>query len=282
MPGHGWNGSAHMAKVLSISSQVVHGHVGNSTAAFVLQRMGHEVLSLPTVLLSNRPGYEAIAGEAIGPAKLDAMLGSVWRNGWLADVDAILTGYVPTVEHVALCEKWIEAPGPDVLYVCDPIIGDEPGGMYIQEGAARAIREKLLPKADVLTPNLFELSWLSGRRITDAASAVDAARSLGRPAVVVTSAPAAAPDRVATLLVEPHRAVSADGLRETVHAHGTGDFFAAIFLAHRLNGLCCCGALHESAAAMSLVLAASKGHSELALVATQAGWAQSRSTVSAR
>ena len=58
-----------MAKVLSISSQVVYGHIGNSAAAFVLQRMGHDVMAVPTIILSNRPGYKAIQGERAGPAK---------------------------------------------------------------------------------------------------------------------------------------------------------------------------------------------------------------------
>ncbi len=263
-----------MAKVLSISSQVVYGHVGNSTAGFVLQRMGHEVLSLPTVLLSNRPGYGAIAGEAIDPAKLDAMLGAAWSNGWLAGVDAILTGYLPTAEHAALCERWIKALNQNALYLCDPVIGDEPAGIYIREEAARAIREKLVPLADVLTPNLFELGWLSGRTIADAGAAVDAARSLWRPAVIVTSAPAAAPETLANMLVEPGSAVATVCPREMVHARGTGDFFAAIFLAHRLNGLTNSAALQAAAAAMSLVLAASKGFGELALIETQAEWAR--------
>jgi pyridoxine kinase len=263
-----------MAKVLSISSQVVYGHVGNSTAAFVLQRMGHEVLSLPTVLLSNRPGYTAIAGEPIDAAKLGAMLGAAWSNGWLAGVDAILTGYIPTAAHAALCEKWIKALGDNALYVCDPIIGDEPAGVYIREEAALAIREKLVPLASVLTPNLFELGWLSGRSIGDAAAAVDAARSLRSPAVIVTSAPAGTPDRLANVLVERARTAACVCPRETVHAHGTGDFLAAIFLAHRLNGLSNSEALQAAVAAMGHVLAASRGRGELALVDTQAEWAR--------
>jgi pyridoxine kinase len=263
-----------MAKVLTISSQVVYGHVGNSTASFVLQRMGHEVLSLPTVLLSNRPGYEAIAGEPIDPAKLDAMLSAVWSNGWLTGLDAILTGYIPTAAHAALCEKWIKALDQNALYVCDPIIGDEPGGLYIAEQAARAIRDELVPLADVVTPNLFELGWLSGRAISGAAGAVEAARSLWKPDVIVTSAPAPAPDMLANMLVEESSAVATACLRETVLAHGTGDFLAAIFLAHRLNGLPNGTALQAASAAMSHVLAASRGRGELALAETQAVWAQ--------
>jgi pyridoxine kinase len=267
-------GSGHMAKVLSVSSQVVYGHVGNSTAAFVLQRMGHEVMSLPTVLLSCRPGYAAIAGEPIGPAKLDAMLKAVRRNGWLAGVDAVLTGYIPTAEHAALCEKWIGALSPGVLYVCDPIIGDEPGGVYIRKEAAHSIREKLVRLADVLTPNLFELGWLSGLAANSTLAAVEAARSLERPAVIVTSAPAGKPGILANLLIEPDGISACVSPRETVHAHGTGDFLAAIFLAHRLNGLSNREALQAAAAAMSVVLAASEGRQELALIETQAAWAR--------
>jgi len=263
-----------MAKVLSVSSQVVYGHVGNSTAAFVLQRMGHEVLSLPTVLLSNRPGYGAIAGEPVSPAKLDAMLGALWSNGWLAGVDAILTGYIPTAEHAVLCERWIKALDRNALYVCDPIVGDEPGGVYIPGDAACAIREKLAPLADVLTPNLFELGWLTGRAVADTGGAVEAARSLWKPDVIVTSAPAPRPDMLANMLVEELSAAACVCPREIVNAHGTGDFFAAIFLAHRLNGLCSRAALQAASAAMSLVLSASKGRGELALVETQAEWAK--------
>ena len=263
-----------MAKVLSVSSQVVYGHAGNSAGVFALQRMGHEVLALPTVLLSNRPGYGAIAGEAIEPARLDAMLKALEANNFLSGVDAILTGYMPTAAHAELCARWIEAAGGRPLYVCDPIIGDDPGGIYIREEAAHAIRERLVPLADVLTPNLFELGWLTGAPVGGAGEAVEAARSLGKAAIIVTSAPASAPGRVATLLVEEASAAACEAPRETVLAHGTGDFLAAMFLAHRLNGLAGAEALQAACAAMSLVLAASRGRTELALIETQGEWAR--------
>lgn len=267
-----------MAKVLSISSQVVYGHVGNSTAAFVLQRMGHSVLALPTVLLSNRPGYKAIAGERIDPGKLDAMLNAALSNGWLASVDAISTGYNPTAEHAALCETWIgkvKELNPGAIYLCDPIIGDEPAGIYIEEAAARAIRERLVPLADIVTPNRFELGWLTGRAVANAVEAVEAAWTLGRPAVLVTSAPVATPELLANILIEGVESMATVCTRETVHARGTGDFFAAIFLAHRLNGLSNRDALQAASAAMGIVLEASRGRGELALIETQASWAQS-------
>jgi pyridoxine kinase len=265
-----------MAKVLSISSQVVYGHVGNSAAAFVLQRMGHDVLAVPTVLLSNRPGYKAIAGERTDPQRLDAMLEATLANGWLAGVDAILTGYIPSPGHAFFCESWIakiKALNPKAISLCDPIVGDEPGGVYIDEAAAIAIRDRLLPLADIVMPNAFELGWLSGRAIADAASAIAAARSLARPAVVVTSAPGDTPKTIANILVEAGEAAATQSPRRTVDAHGTGDFFASIFLAHRLNGLKASLALRAAAAAMDCVLNHSEGRSELALIETQDLWA---------
>jgi pyridoxine kinase len=239
--------------------------------------MGHEVLSLPTMLLSNRPGYGALAGDRINAAKLDAILDAALANGWLADVDAILTGYIPAAEHAVLCGRWIarvKALNPAAVYLCDPIIGDEPAGVYIEEAAAHAIRDRLVPLADILTPNRFELGWLADHPIPDAAAAVKAAHALSRPAVIVTSAPADAPDRIANLLVEGREAAATMSARETVWAHGTGDFFAANLLAHKLNGLSNRDALRAAAAAMTMILAASAGQSELALIKTQAGWAE--------
>lgn len=264
-----------MAKVLSISSQVVYGHVGNSTAQFVLQRMGHSVLSLPTILLSNRPGYGAIASEFLKPEKLDAMLEAAQSNSWLSGVDAVFTGYLPNSELAALCERWIsaiKALNPKAVYLCDPILGDELG-IYIPEAAAEAIRERLLPLTDILTPNRFELEWLAGWSVPDAAAAVDAARNLPCPDVLVTSAPAYSPDLLANVLVDGAGIAATVSTRRTVHAHGTGDFFASIFLAHRLKGACNRTALRAATAAIDAVIAASVGKSELALIETQAIWA---------
>jgi pyridoxine kinase len=264
-----------MAKVLSISSQVVYGHVGNSAAAFVLQRMGHDVLAVPTIVLSNRPGYEAISGERTDPQKLNAMLEAVLENGWLADVDAVLTGYVPTVGHAGFCASWIakiKTFNPNATYLCDPIIGDEPGGIYVDKAAANAVRDLLLPLADIVTPNAFELGWLSGRAISDAASAVSAVLALDRPAVVVTSAPAAS-GMIANILVEGRKIAATASPRRMVKAHGTGDFFASIFLAHRLKGYTAIAALRASVAAIDLVLDRSETRSELALIETQGKWA---------
>jgi pyridoxine kinase len=269
-----------MAKVLSISSQVVHGHVGNSTAAFVFQRMGHPILAVPTIILSNRPGYKALAGERIDPGKLDQILEALLSNGWLASVDAFASGYLPSPGHVELCARWVarvKSVRPETVYLCDPILGDEPAGFYIDEAAAIALRDLLVPLADVLTPNAFELGWLSGQPIADEVTAVSAAQSLSRPAVVVTSAPAGSPRLLANILVEGGEAVAAVMPRRKVLAHGTGDFFASAFLGYKLNRLSNRSALAAASGAIDLILDKSEGRTELALIETQESWARADS-----
>ncbi len=205
------------------------------------------------------------------------MLRAALQNGLLDGIGAILTGYAPTPEHAEFCRSWIErikAINPRAIYLCDPIIGDEPSGLYVREAAARAIRDRLMPLSDIATPNAFELQWLSGRAVADPAGAVSAARSLGRPTVVATSAPANAPDMLANMCVKSGGEVSVtQSPRKIVHAHGTGDFFASLFLAHKLNGFVASAALRAATAAIDAVLERSAGRSELALIETQEIWA---------
>ncbi|WP_127079022.1 pyridoxal kinase [Rhodomicrobium lacus] len=265
-----------MAKVLSISSQVIYGHVGNSATAFVMQRMGHDVLPLPTILLSNRPGYKALAGEPIDVDKLDALLRAAEENGRLAEIDGILTGYIPTPAHAEFCRHWIakiRATNPAALYLCDPVIGDLPRGLYVSEATAEAVRDVLLPEADAVTPNLFELGWLAKRPIASPASAVAAALTLARPTVVVTSGPAGKPDALANILVKGGEVFATVSAKRSLAAHGTGDALAAFLLSYKLNGFVASAALRASTAAIEAVVDKSEGRTELALIETQAIWA---------
>ncbi|MBJ7536047.1 pyridoxal kinase [Rhodomicrobium vannielii ATCC 17100] len=265
-----------MAKVLSISSQVIYGHVGNSATAFVMQRMGHDVLPLPTILLSNRPGYKALAGEPVAVDKLDALLRAAEENGWLSEIDGVLTGYIPTPEHAELSRHWIakiRAANPAALYLCDPVVGDLPRGLYVSEATAEAVRDVLVPEADAVTPNLFELGWLARRPIASPASAIAAALALARPTVVVTSAPSGKPDSVANILVKGGEVFATVSPRRALTAHGTGDALAAFLLSYKLNGFVASASLRAATAAIDAVIEKSEGRSELALIETQAVWA---------
>ncbi len=178
-------------RILALSSQVAFGHVGLSAAVPVLQRLGHAVTPLPTVMLSNHPGWPQVAGHPVPVADLRAMIGAIEANGWLGDHDTVLTGYLPSAAHVALAAEVIDrmrAGRPDLRVVVDPVLGDTPKGLYVTSEVATAIRDALIGRADVITPNLFELGWLSGAAVEDKAGVIAAAQILA-PRVVVTSAP---------------------------------------------------------------------------------------------
>lgn len=263
-----------MPAILSLSSQVAYGHVGHSAAVFVWQRLGLEAITLPTVMLSNRPGYPHIAGLRVPPETLNGMLEALRANGQLEGIDAVFTGYMPSAEHAALAGEWIgklKTRNPGLLYACDPILGDEPHGLYIAEDAAVSVRDALVPLADIVTPNCFELSWLTGTAVKTSA---EAARAAGRlaGAVLATSVPGASGAELVNLVHVQGSAWLAAVARRPAVAHGSGDLFAALFLAHFLRLRSLPDALALATAGLEAVIGASEGCDELRLIECQESW----------
>ena len=261
-----------MARILSISSQVVRGHVGNSAAVVALQRLGHEVWPLPTVVLSNHPGHPKVAGLRIPPETMLAMVVALRDNGWLGEIDAVSTGYLPSAAHVSAAAEvigMIRTARSDALVLVDPVLGDDPKGLYIEEEAAQAVRDKLLPLADVLTPNRFELAWLSRLPVADAASAATAAEALGVDFLIATSIPGAVNELINLLHAQENRIQVAVPKRRFA-PHGTGDLLAALFLGRMLKRESASAALRAAVAEVEAAIAASAGADELRLTGASA------------
>lgn len=218
-------------KVLSISSQVVWGPVGNSAAVPALQAKGHEVLALPTITLSNHPGHGAPAGFRTHAEDMARMFAALEALGALSDLDAMLTGYFASVGQVEEVARLLDRVRVPYLLV-DPVMGDH-GRLYIPQEVAEAIRDHLLPRATCVTPNGFELSWLTGRDVADEAGAIDAAHALLVPEVVATSIPCA--EGLATLLVTPGQSHRVVATKLDKVPNGTGDFLSGLYLAERLS-----------------------------------------------
>ena len=267
-----------MARILAISSQVVSGYVGLSAITPVMQRLGHEVLSLPTILLSNHPGQMPASGTRIDTIILDGILDTLLANGRLDGLDAILTGYLPSAEHVAFAARAIavcRSRNRNVVVLCDPVLGDDPKGLYIAIEAAAAIREHLVPLADILTPNRFELSWLTGQSVDTEQQAIAAARSLQRPLVVATSI-SASTDQLATLAITQTGVVQGVAQYDVAHAYvtkrahapnGTGDTLAAVFLSGYLaKNATPAHVLMQAVTAVEALLSASAGHADLQIL----------------
>lgn len=247
-----------MARILALSSWTATGHVGLSAVVPALQALGHEVTALPTVILSNHPGFPHAAGRPVPPGDLAVMIDALHLNGWLAGHDALLTGYLPSEEHVALAAALVQrlrclATPPRI--VVDPILGDDPKGLYLADSAAEAIRGRLVPLADILTPNRFELGWLARCSVETLADATATARTLGAR-VLVTSPPLA--DATGVLDVSEGPPVLYETPRIPAVPHGVGDVLSGLVAAGLFPG----AALGRLAA----LCAASTGKPHLAII----------------
>ena len=166
------------------------------------------------------------------------MVRALENNGWLATFDAVFSGYLPSIQHVevvAAAVKRLREFKPTITFVCDPIFGDDPGGHYIDERAAHGIRDLLLPLADVLTPNRFELSWLSGIDVKSPSDAIKAISKLNCPIIAGTSIPVGASD-LATVLITEGRTLMGRVEKWDGVPHGTGDVFAGCLTAKLMLG----------------------------------------------
>jgi len=258
--------------VLSIQSDVVYGHVGNAATRFALQRLGYEVWAVPTVLLSSHAGYARVGGESLPADLLLRLIDGLDANGWLGACDAVLSGYLGHADHagvVADAVRRVKAANRNALYCLDPVFGDA-GRAYAKPGVAEAMARELLPLADIVTPNVFELSSLTSVAIRDAGDALVAAKRLGRPIVVVTSVPVPG-GRIGTLAASKDEAwLASTPLLETP-PHGSGDLMAALFAAHHLAGHPPRDSLAATAASVFDVLekSAAAGSHEMLLIAHQ-------------
>jgi pyridoxine kinase len=262
-----------MARILAISSQVVRGHVGLSAIVPALQRLGHEVWALPTILLSNHPGHPCAAGTRIEPAIQRQMLDALERNGWLREIDAVITGYLPSPDHVHVAAGIVRRLKGErnVVFLCDPVLGDDAKGLYLDVDAAIAVRDELIGLANIATPNRFELGWLGGEQPQSVADMQRAASALAVATVIVTSA-VRRDGWITTLLVRPEGGHLCEAAWRPDVPHGTGDFFAALVLGHLLNGESDTKALGRAVAGVEVAIGATEGRSELALVASQDAW----------
>jgi len=246
--------------VAAISSLVMRGAVGLRAIEFALERRGVAVWAVPTVVMPWHPGLGPSTRTAMAdlPAQLDEL------SERAGEVDAVLTGYFATPEQVQAAARFIDAvraarPGAPILV--DPVTGDE-RGRYVPDAVADAIRGELLTRADVATPNVNELVDLAGE-----GSVVEAARRLGPPAVVVTSA-GGGHGRTGAMLVDAREVVAAEHRVVEPAPRGTGDLFGAVFLSARLAGMGDARAMREATAATLAVVEAS-GAEALALALAQ-------------
>ena len=265
-----------MPTVLSVQSRVAYGHVGNAASVFPLQRLGIEAWALDTVAFSNHTGHGQWRGSVVPSADVAELFEGVAALGVLPQIDAVLSGYLgdSTTGPVLLdIVGRIRAANPEALFCCDPVIGDVDTGCYVTAGIAEFFRDTALALADIITPNRFELEYLTGHNVAtlaEAGVAAAALRALGPRIVLVTSIELEG-DRIAMLAAGPDGVWVVETPRLPVMLNGCGDVTAALFLGRLLRGESLGDALARTAASMYGIIETTMrlGRYELALVAAQ-------------
>jgi pyridoxine kinase len=269
--------------ILSIQSWVAYGHVGNASAMFPLQRLGAEVWAINTVQFSNHTGYGHWTGDVFSGVQVRALVDGVAARGVLGTCDAVLSGYVGDAaigEAILDAVAQVRGANPRALYCCDPVIGDDRDGIYVRPGIAEMLRDRMLPAADIATPNRFELDMLTGTacHTLDQAKAsvaqVAARLHPGGPRCVLLTSlrTETTPDDATDMLVsEAGRFHLLRTPLLKVDVNGAGDAIAALFLFHRLHSGSEVVALEAAGSAIHgmLRLTEAAGSSEILTVAAQ-------------
>ncbi|EYT59155.1 MULTISPECIES: pyridoxal kinase PdxY [Microbacterium] len=279
-------------KILSIQSAVAYGHVGNSAAVFPLQRIGVEVLPVYTVTFSNHTGYGAWRGPLIAPDDVREVITGIEERGVFDRIDAVLSGYqggegIGDVIIDAVAR--VKAANPNAVYACDPVMGNAKSGCFVAPAIPVLLRERVVPVADIITPNQFELGFLTDTEpdtLESTLASVDLARAMGPRTVLVTSVER--PDReegtIEMLAADDDGAWVVQTPHLPMKANGSGDVTAALFTAHYVETGSAKIALERTASSVYDLLKATleSGERELQLVEAQEFYAHPRMQFTAR
>ena len=272
-----------MTTILSIQSAVAYGHVGNSAAVFPMQRLGVEVWPVSTVLFSNHTGYGQWRGPLVAPSDVREVVTGVEERGALAEVDAVLSGYQGGEEIGAAILDAVartKAANPEAIYACDPVMGNAKSGCFVHPAIPVLLRDEVVPQADLITPNQFELGFLTETEPADLGStlaAVDRAREMGPSTVLVTSVlrPDRPSDTIEMLACHEDEAWIVRTPHLPLKANGSGDVTAALFTTHWLRTSDLRVSLERTVSSVFALLQATldSGRRELQLVQTQDAFA---------
>jgi pyridoxine kinase len=227
-------------ELLSIQSSVAYGHVGNSAAVFPLQRLGHEVWPVNTVHFSNHTGYGAWRGPLLPASDVRDVVIGIEERGALPRVDVVLSGYQggeDIGEVILEAVAKVKAANPEATYTCDPVMGNARSGCFVHPAIPVLLRDRVVPQADLITPNQFELGYLTETEpdtLESTLGSVQVAQDMGPQSVLVTSVER--PDRpegtIEMLAVTPEGAWIVQTPLLPMKANGSGDVTAALFTAH--------------------------------------------------
>ena len=265
--------------ILSIQSHVAYGHVGNASAVFPMQRLGVEVWPIHTVQFSNHTGYGSWKGRVFDGPAIEELVEGIAERGVLARCDGVLSGYMGSADignAILSAVARVRSLNPQALYCCDPVIGDVGRGVFVRPGIPEFMRDQAVPAADIVTPNQFELDYLSGlttATLDDVKKGIAAVQAMGPKAVLVTSVEAreTPSDTVDLVAGEGGRFWRVRTPKLSLSVNGAGDAIAALFFVHYARSRSAPAALAEASASVYGLLKRTEeaGSREILTIAAQ-------------
>ncbi len=231
--------------ILSIQSHVVYGYVGNKAACFPLQSLGYDVWPVNTVQFSNHTGYGKWQGEIFSPEHIKRVIQGIRELGVIDQCKAVLSGYIgesaigevilSTVEEIMINNQ-------DLLYLCDPVMGDIGRDVFVKDGVVQFFKDRALYKATIISPNHFEAELLYGAKISTIEEAKNAANyfhNQGIRIVIFTSFTSIdlSSDKMHIFLSDSSKCFLGQTplVSFSIAPNGTGDLFSALFLGFYLE-----------------------------------------------
>jgi pyridoxine kinase len=238
-------------KVLSIQSHVAYGYAGNKAAVFPMQKLGIEVSPIYTVQLSNHTQYDVFKGAFFNAKDIKNIIDGMKANNFLQKHDAILSGYIGDISVAKVIADTVidlKNSNPKALYCCDPVFGDfydhhDEGHIFTSKDHPTMFLEHLLPIADIITPNLFELATLSDTNIhsyDDISKACDILiqKTGNKNQIIVVTSTSFDRTKTGIAVYKKGALEYLESPKYTVKpkVSGSGDITAAMFLCYILKG----------------------------------------------
>ncbi|WP_230531036.1 pyridoxal kinase PdxY [Microvirga roseola] len=265
--------------ILSIQSHVAYGHVGNASAVFPMQRLGVEVWPIHTVQFSNHTGYGSWKGRVFDGPAIEELVEGIAERGVLSRCNGVLSGYMGSADigtAILSAVARVRALNGEALYCCDPVIGDVGRGVFVRPGIPEFMRDQAVPAADIVTPNQFELEYLSGltvESLSDIKKAVSIVHGMGPGAVLVTSVETqeTPSDTIDLIAGEGGRFWRVRTPKLSLSVNGAGDAIAALFFVHYARSRSAATALAEASASVYGLLKRTEeaGSREILTIAAQ-------------
>jgi len=206
----------HVPRLLSIAGSDSGGGAGIQADLKAFARCGAHGMTAITAVTAQ----STVAVAEVYPLPPEAIVEQVRAVAEDIGVDAVKIGMVGNAAAIEAVDRALGLVG-DAPVVVDPVMVAESGARLLDGDAERALRERLLPRAAVVTPNLMEAVALAGAEPgTDPEELARAVHALGPAAVVVTGGHR---DEPADVFYDGERLVAIEGERHAGGAaHGSG------------------------------------------------------------